>query len=61
MQYVDEFRDPELITKAAEEIRRNAARGFTAVTLRRVIFFCILSLSSYFAGTATRSLHFLPR
>ena len=24
MKYVDEFRDPELITKAAEEIRRLA-------------------------------------
>jgi hydrogenase expression/formation protein HypD len=27
MRYVDEFRDPELITKAAEEIRRLAERG----------------------------------
>jgi hydrogenase expression/formation protein HypD len=27
MRYVDEFRDPELITKAAEEIRRLAEPG----------------------------------
>ena len=27
MRYVDEFRDPELITKAAEEIRRLAETG----------------------------------
>ena len=27
MRYVDEFRDPELITKASEEIRRLADPG----------------------------------